>query len=187
MLAFFLILIVIYFYGLLVFMFVPEGAYKGRENACESALQCFLFSLKFGFPAGGGIHDILTQVSFEPAFQQTYWIRFLLDMSFFALVTILLINILFGIIIDTFAELRDQKKDLMEDMRTTCTPFRCSSKVSFAESTGTSSRRTLTGSNCTSNATTSSGATDTTSTTSEPRTQPISTASSPSSRRKSHR
>jgi hypothetical protein len=39
----------------------------------------------------------------------TYIKRFFFDLSFFLLITIIWMNIIFGIIIDTFAALRDEK------------------------------------------------------------------------------
>ena len=41
-------------------------------------------------------------------------------MSFFGIVNIILINIIFGIIIDTFASLRAQKFEMLNDMKTKC-------------------------------------------------------------------
>ena len=41
-------------------------------------------------------------------------------MSFFALVTFVLLNIIFGIIIDTFAELREKRTKLMKDLHDNC-------------------------------------------------------------------
>lgn len=45
-------------------------------------------------------------------------------MLFFVIITFTLLNIIFGIIIDTFAELRDAKKKIDEDINNKC--FICS-------------------------------------------------------------
>jgi len=55
---------------------------------------------------------------------ELYWIKFASDVGFFIIVKIIIMNILFGIIIDTFAQLRDQKKFRDEDMANVC--FICS-------------------------------------------------------------
>jgi hypothetical protein len=49
-----------------------------------------------------------------------YWVRFFFDVSFFALITVIFLNIIFGIIVDTFAELRDAKTAMEEDMNNKC-------------------------------------------------------------------
>jgi hypothetical protein len=46
--------------------------------------------------------------------------RFWIDMVFFIVVVIIMLNIIFGIIIDNFAELRDQKKERMVDTKECC-------------------------------------------------------------------
>jgi len=58
--------------------------------------------------AGGGIGDVLTSPPMHsdiPFYSQ----RVLYDVSFFIIINIIWLNIIFGIIIDTFAELRDNK------------------------------------------------------------------------------
>ena len=39
---------------------------------------------------------------------------------FFSIITVIFLNIIFGIIIDTFAELRDEKNAMTEDMNSKC-------------------------------------------------------------------
>ena len=46
------------------------------------------------------------------------------DLTFFIIITTIGLNIIFGIIVDTFSELRDSKWQVDEDMRSTC--FICS-------------------------------------------------------------
>jgi inositol 1,4,5-triphosphate receptor type 3 len=77
-------------------------------SMCSNYPHCFLTFLGFGMRSGGGIGEQI----FYPDYQSEtsdYWIRFLNDFLFFVLISIIYLNILFGIIIDTFAELRDQK------------------------------------------------------------------------------
>ena len=42
------------------------------------------------------------------------------DFSFFVLINIVLLNIIFGIIIDTFGELRDQRNELEDEILNKC-------------------------------------------------------------------
>ena len=53
-----------------------------------------------------------------------YIIRFVFDVSFFIVINIVLMNIIFGIIIDTFKELRSQNMAKIEDRKNIC--FICS-------------------------------------------------------------
>ena len=49
-----------------------------------------------------------------------YGLRMAFDFSFFVIVVVILLNIIFGIIIDTFAELRAEKQKVEEEIRTRC-------------------------------------------------------------------
>ena len=62
----------------------------------------------YGMLKGGGIGDVTQQINYEEDLQ-LYWIKFASDVGFFVIVKIIISNILFGIIIDTFAQLRDLK------------------------------------------------------------------------------
>jgi hypothetical protein len=46
--------------------------------------------------------------------------RYWLDLAFFIIILIVLLNIIFGIIIDTFSELREEKKEKEEDIQEKC-------------------------------------------------------------------
>lgn len=71
-------------------------------------LQCFMSMTSYGMLKGGGIGDVTQQINYEEDLQ-LYWIKFASDVGFFVIVKIIISNILFGIIIDTFAQLRDLK------------------------------------------------------------------------------
>ena len=55
---------------------------------------------------------------------ETYYIRFFFDMTCFLTVNVIFMNIIFGIIIDSFAVLRDKEKMRKEEIHNTC--FICS-------------------------------------------------------------
>jgi hypothetical protein len=73
-------------------------------------------TLNYGLRMGGGIGDVLAWVSYTTKDQ--YYLRFIFDLGFFLIVVIILLNIIFGIIIDTFAQLRDDKRAIDTDMNT---------------------------------------------------------------------
>jgi hypothetical protein len=55
---------------------------------------------------GGGIGEFLPAQTFIPENRLAYYIRFAYDLSFFLIIITILLNVIFGIIIDTFAQLR---------------------------------------------------------------------------------
>jgi len=67
--------------------------------------QCFLSVLNLGLRNGGGIGDSTTPIHYSET--EKYFVKFLYDSSFHMFVIIMLLNILFGIIIDTFACKKD--------------------------------------------------------------------------------
>ena len=66
------------------------------EGVCGSLLQCFAFGLLNGLRAGGGLGDLLPQ--------RANSFRILFDFAFFLIIVVVFLNIVFGIIIDTFAQ-----------------------------------------------------------------------------------
>lgn len=50
---------------------------------------------------GGGVGEAISKISFED--KTIYYERVVYDIAFFLMVIIILLNIIFGIIIDTFA------------------------------------------------------------------------------------
>nr|CAR82067.1 TPA: calcium release channel IV1b [Paramecium tetraurelia] len=89
------------------------------STVCYSAFQCLVFVIHQGLRAGGGIGDVL-EAPPTHSNQDYYSQRVLYDVSFFILINIIWLNIIFGIIIDTFAELRDQKNQKDFDSQNRC-------------------------------------------------------------------
>lgn len=89
---------------------------------CSTLFRCFFQSLDFGFKNDGGIGGGLVDPS---GYSGLLWgARLLYDNLFNAMLMIILLNIVAGIIIDTFASLRDMRKAKQEDMLGVC--FICS-------------------------------------------------------------
>ena len=74
--------------------------------------------------AGGGIGEELSPIPFD---NRKYAGRFFFDILFFIISSVILFNILFGIIIDTFAQIRDQQNEIKKDFSTRC--FICGLKA----------------------------------------------------------
>nr|XP_037876698.1 inositol 1,4,5-trisphosphate receptor isoform X5 [Bombyx mori] len=88
-----------------------------RERSCDSLLMCIVTTLNQGLRNGGGIGDILrAPASFEPLFVA----RVVYDLLFFFVVIIIVLNLIFGVIIDTFADLRSEKQQKELILKSTC-------------------------------------------------------------------
>jgi hypothetical protein len=95
-------LFIIYIYSYYYFFFFREDSNNFVDDSCMTLMGCFKLILVYGMINGGGIGDSL---------DHDIGFRSVLDLSFFLLVTIVLLNVIFGIIIDTFGELRNLKDE----------------------------------------------------------------------------
>uniref|UniRef100_A0A4W5LLY1 Inositol 1,4,5-trisphosphate receptor n=1 Tax=Hucho hucho TaxID=62062 RepID=A0A4W5LLY1_9TELE len=90
---------------------------EDKERSCDSLLMCIVTVLSHGLRSGGGVGDVLRKPSKEePLFAG----RVIYDLLFFFLVIIIVLNLIFGVIIDTFADLRSEKQKKEEVLKTTC-------------------------------------------------------------------
>ncbi|EAR99593.3 inositol 1,4,5-trisphosphate receptor type 3 (macronuclear) [Tetrahymena thermophila SB210] len=94
--------------------------YKEDENLpiCHSPFACFLFMAGLGLRQDGGVGNIL--VDPDPYDYSNYVGRYFFDMTFYIFISVLWLNIIFGIIVDAFAELRDEKKEKDKDQESKC-------------------------------------------------------------------
>ena len=74
-----------------------------KERSCDTLWMCIITTLNQGLRNGGGIGDVLRAPSSSEPF---YTLRLIYDMLFFFVVIIIVLNLIFGVIIDTFADLR---------------------------------------------------------------------------------
>jgi hypothetical protein len=75
-------------------------------DICKNMRTCLLYILNLGLRNGGGIADSHTMYSLsEKGTAKVLWKTFF-DLMFFFVVNVIALNIIFGIIIDTFSELR---------------------------------------------------------------------------------
>uniref|UniRef100_A0A183CC87 Inositol 1,4,5-trisphosphate receptor n=1 Tax=Globodera pallida TaxID=36090 RepID=A0A183CC87_GLOPA len=85
--------------------------------SCDTLLMCILTTLNWGLRNGGGIGDVLRSVGpHEPYF---IW-RILYDMTFYIVLIIIVLNLIFGVIIDTFGDLRAEKNEREFVLRNNC-------------------------------------------------------------------
>jgi hypothetical protein len=104
-----LTLFVIYSYTILLSEYYYGTLDLGDEDLdlCRNLYECFMYTVNWGLRNGGGIADSMTV---EPKGAQFYQ-KNIYDVSFFIFVNVIALNIIFGIIIDTFSEMRDEQHE----------------------------------------------------------------------------
>nr|XP_028601344.1 inositol 1,4,5-trisphosphate receptor type 2 isoform X1 [Podarcis muralis] len=127
-----LALILVYLFSIVGFLFLKddfimevertpitdeEPDEDGIERTCDTLLMCIVTVLNQGLRNGGGVGDVLRKPSKdEPLFAA----RVVYDLLFYFIVIIIVLNLIFGVIIDTFADLRSEKQKKEEILKTTC-------------------------------------------------------------------
>ena len=123
-----LMLKVIYIYALLAFAYMRDTFDPEEGMQCEYIWQCLATSVRAGLMSGGGLGEALSYAGIRsvPLFGTdtdmvvSDLLRIVFDLSFFILVTTIGLNVVFGIIIDTFSELREEKSEVDEAIKTKC-------------------------------------------------------------------
>nr|XP_034962479.1 inositol 1,4,5-trisphosphate receptor type 1 isoform X1 [Zootoca vivipara] len=98
-------------------LFSEEAEEEDKEHTCETLLMCIVTVLSHGLRSGGGVGDVLRKPSKE---EPLFAARVIYDLLFFFMVIIIVLNLIFGVIIDTFADLRSEKQKKEEVLKTTC-------------------------------------------------------------------
>jgi len=124
-----LLMIIVYIFTSLTFFYIQVNMYDWDvnaydsdivgENNCLTMFQCYVTMLDKGLRFGGGIGDITEPIHFGNM-NETYYVKLAHDASFHIIVKVILLNVLFGIIIDTFAQLRDEKAKIDDDVVNVC-------------------------------------------------------------------
>lgn len=87
--------------------------------ACDSYWLCFTYILNYGLRNGGGIAESMN--SFRAGGDLLYYYEwFSMNVGWFLIITVTFLNIVFGIIIDTFSELRDSQREKQNDLDNVC-------------------------------------------------------------------
>ena len=89
------------------------------ENECGTLLYCFATHLSYGMRFDGGIADRMEPASFTH--EKEYYIgRFFYEELYFLILVILVLNIIYGVIIDAFSELRNNEEKINRDKEEVC-------------------------------------------------------------------
>ncbi|KAI9202390.1 uncharacterized protein BJ171DRAFT_584291 [Polychytrium aggregatum] len=113
--------IVIYIYSVVAFVFFGQVFKIEESKHCDSVLFCFATILNYGIRSGGGIGELMAVPDLAT---ESYSARVALELSFFLVVVVFLLNAIFGIIFDTFGQLREEHKAIADDLKSCC--FICS-------------------------------------------------------------
>ena len=90
-----------------------------EDNVCKTLIFCFLNTLDSGLRARGGIGDSAIRISYK--LNKSHYIqRILMDDTFFLLIVITAIDLVFGIIIGAFSNLRNEEQKHMNDKKNHC-------------------------------------------------------------------
>lgn len=93
------------YYG---FMFNADAV--SHLPVCFSMKSCYFTTLNIGLRQGGGIAEVM-QVTDVESSEYNFYGKLLFDLGFFLFVNIISLNVIFGIIIDTFSELRARHRE----------------------------------------------------------------------------
>lgn len=77
-------------------------------QVCETLSTCFVYMVNQGLRNGGGIGDSMKP---EPLHTGSFFAKNMYELSFFIIINVISLNIIFGIIIDTFSQLRDEQQE----------------------------------------------------------------------------
>jgi len=98
---------VIYIYAFYSFYFFRSDI----APLCDTLTLCLKFTLSYGFQNGGGIAD---------SYEHSTGNRLIMDLTFFCVVLVILLNVVFGMIIDTFSSLRAERERKILDTNNRC-------------------------------------------------------------------
>lgn len=122
----FLLVILILFYAALTFYFFRYDS-EGNE-ICGSYLNCFTYLFNYGIRAGGVPFEV--KILGQPGFYG----EFIFNWVFYFIVILIILNIVNGIIVDKFQDLREKNNEVYEQKENVC--FICSLHRSKFETKG---------------------------------------------------
>ena len=111
-----LMVFILWFYSAVIFENF-QGEFAEGEITCDSVWVCFTQTFNEGIRQGGGIGDVLNRYNQA---NSKYYATWILVVTFFIIINVIFLNIIFGIIIDTFSELRDHERERLYDETENC-------------------------------------------------------------------
>lgn len=104
-----LTILVIFCYSFILLTFYSDSIKTDdfTENVCKDFLRCFFNSVNLGLRLGGGVSDAFNLAA-NISSGGVFYGRFFYDLTFFILIKLIFLNLIAGIIIDTFSDMRDE-------------------------------------------------------------------------------
>jgi len=93
-----------------------------NEDVCSNLVQCFFFFFNNCVRIGGGVGDYLDKLSYTNL--GLFYGRYFFDLSYFLLINVMLLNMVNGVIISPFGQIREEDDAKKEDIENKC--FVCS-------------------------------------------------------------
>ena len=111
-------LFIVYSYALITANYYSDQFLDKEVDMCGSLESCFFYTMNLGLRFGGGIAESMKLYHYGADLNFGY--KLLYDISFFIILNIIILNIVFGVIIDTFGEMRDEAYERDEKLKNTC-------------------------------------------------------------------
>ena len=122
--SFLLLIFIVYFYSNVGFFYLNDNFKADIENDipdnyCLCLSFCFMTNFDAGIRARGGAADQMVRISFERN-RNIYYNRIIYDVSYFLICIIIMIDLVFGIILGTFSDMRGNERKLDNDKINNC-------------------------------------------------------------------
>lgn len=105
--------VIIYIYSVAGFAFYRD-TYAPGGYFCTTLWECFISTLASGLFNGINSFAVTNQT------WESVGLKVIYDLSFYIIISTIGLNIVFGIIVDSFSELRDDRYHIVEDMQGVC-------------------------------------------------------------------
>ena len=107
MFTFYIVLIFIYVFSVFADLFFKANF---DDDQCKTVIHCFWSILNTGFTNGSGIGGMLKAETLTEDNAKKYFGYVLIDLLFFICVNCIMLNLVFGIIVYKFGELREESE-----------------------------------------------------------------------------
>jgi len=101
---------------------IPISYSDQTTNVCQNLISCFVFHFNNSVRVGGGVSELLNKVPYSNL--SVYVGRWFFDLFFFIIINLMLLNMVNGVIITPFGQIREENDEMMEDVKNRC--FICS-------------------------------------------------------------
>ena len=108
-----LMAIVVYQFAMIAYLQFHDYYNQQVNLMCDDLFNCFISTLNVGL--AGGLGDQLAETR-----EEDYWPRLFFDLAFQIIITMVFLNVVFGIIIDAFGDLRDERTSVDQDVNNNC-------------------------------------------------------------------